>query len=205
MWLANLAVLTVIATQVLGGIVTDFHHARNTIRGEDALGVIASRWAESSDMAAIQKRQMVSAFNTTTWNTQTSAACVSNLEALNGVASNPAGLALCYNVVNMDSTNGTFYADMRIYMVAPPSGQFVGVPAQNVKVAAMYTGAVVSSVKPAAMAMKKRTEMSFTMESWPAIKRDLSGKRMVMIPTLVQSYGIVGKIDMTGVTALTTP
>lgn len=136
------------------------------------------------------------AFNYTAWDISTNAACVSSLTALNGVASNPAGLALCYNIVSMNTSNATFYADMRIYMVSAPTGDFINIPAENVMVAAQFSGATVQTVTDATV--QKRD--GFSLESWPSVRRTVS--RRAMTPTLVQSYDLFGKFNTTSQTAL---
>ena len=51
-------------------------------------------------------------------------ACDKALTALNGVASNPSGIAVCYNVLMLNTTTGFFQADVRLYKVAPPTGDW---------------------------------------------------------------------------------
>ena len=52
------------------------------------------------------------------WNNQTNEACITALSVLDGVASNPAGLAACYNVRAYGNATGEFVADLRIYRIA---------------------------------------------------------------------------------------
>ena len=51
-------------------------------------------------------------------------ACFKALTALNGVASNPSGIAVCYNVLMLNDTTGVFQADVRLYRIAPPTGDW---------------------------------------------------------------------------------
>ena len=51
-------------------------------------------------------------------------ACMKALTSLNGVASNPSGIAVCYNVLMLNATSGVFQADVRLYKVAPPIGDW---------------------------------------------------------------------------------
>lgn len=51
-------------------------------------------------------------------------ACYKALTALNGIASNPSGIAVCYNVLMLNDTTGVFQADVRLYSIAPPTGDW---------------------------------------------------------------------------------
>lgn len=51
-------------------------------------------------------------------------ACDKALAALNGIASNPSGIAVCYNVLMLNVSTGVFQADVRLYKIAPPSGDW---------------------------------------------------------------------------------
>lgn len=51
-------------------------------------------------------------------------ACDKALTALNGVASNPSGIAVCYNVLMLNTSTGIFQADVRLYKIAAPTGDW---------------------------------------------------------------------------------
>lgn len=200
MWLAStLSILLAASSTVSAGLISSINHG--LARRDNLVDSIVQRYTDTE----VEKRQTASptAFNTTAWGVQTSASCVNTLRTLNGIASNPAGLALCYNIVSLDTTNGSFYADMRIYMIAAPAGTFANVPAQNVMVAAQFAGASVQSISEAALQKRE----GFGMESWPSIRRaiDAEGKliKRAADPVLVQSYGLFGVVNMAGVTANT--
>jgi hypothetical protein len=124
----------------------------------------------------IERRQTATgtgAVNVTAWDAQTAAACTAQLEALNGVASNPSGLAVCYNLPFLDNTTGVFEADLRLYQIAPPTGGFANIASSNVQVGLAYDAT--------------------SLISWP---RDEEGvQRRATAPTLVQSYAFVGQIN----------
>jgi len=62
---------------------------------------------------------------------------------LKGKASNPAGLAVCYNVPYLDMTKGVFEAELRIYNISAPSGDFNGVTPAMMSVTLQYSGATI--------------------------------------------------------------
>ena len=51
-------------------------------------------------------------------------ACDKALTSLNGVASNPSGIAVCYNVLMLNTSTGIFQADVRLYKISAPSGDW---------------------------------------------------------------------------------
>lgn len=150
------------------------------------------RYAEAMVEERAERRQSSSTpqMNVTAWNEQTEAACNTALMMLNGVASNPAGMAVCYNLPYLDNSTGVFQADLRLYMISNPSGDFSGVPAQNVTVGLQYFGASVQTINPSEL--EKRD-----VRSWPSTESESEiEKRAAMTPSLVQSYAFIGQINM---------
>ena len=80
-------------------------------------------------------------------NTTTDAACLSKLTALNGKASNPSGLAACYNIPQYENSTGAFQADLSMWKIAGPTGDWEAVKQDSVMVALNYLGATVASQK----------------------------------------------------------
>lgn len=83
-------------------------------------------------------------------------ACVKALTALNGVASNPSGMAVCYNVMQMDNTSGVFMADVRLYKIAPPTGDWTTLDMKKVTTGLEYLGANVTQLQSS---ISKRDEI----------------------------------------------
>ena len=75
----------------------------------------------------------------------TDAACLTKLTALNGKASNPSGLAACYNIPEYDNSTGAFQADLSMWKIAEPTGDWEAVKQDSVTVALNYPGATVAS------------------------------------------------------------
>jgi hypothetical protein len=75
------------------------------------------------------------------WNTQADEKCKEAIRRLNGTASNPSGMAACYNVPFLDPNKGTFEAELRIFNVSMPTGDFVGVTANSMLVTFQYNSA----------------------------------------------------------------
>lgn len=141
----------------------------------------------------IERRQTATGqgqVNVTAWDAQTAAACTASLSALNGVASNPSGLAVCYNLPFLDNTTGVFEADLRLYTIAAPTGGFANIAAADVQVGLQYNGATVSAVN--ASTLKTRSEKT-SLISWPRDEESL--QKRATTPTLVQSYAFVGQIN----------
>jgi hypothetical protein len=160
-------------------------------REETAVANVLRRYVDSI-VEPVERRQTSSTgINITQWDAETTVACTSALTALNGVASNPSGMAVCYNLPYLDNSTGVFEADLRLYMIAAPSGTFANIASSNVQVGLSYNGATVSAVNASSL---KRSEESAAVSliSWP---RDLHAIKKRATPTLVQSYAFVGQIN----------
>lgn len=96
------------------------------------------------------------------WEEQTRAACMSNLARLNGQASNPSGIAVCYNLPFLDNKTGIFQAELRMYNVSAPIDPWKGVTAADVSMTLSYLGATVQNM---AGNFTKRDNIS-----WPPIR-----------------------------------
>ena len=118
------------------------------------------------------------------WTNQTDIACMQTLTALNGSASNAAGLAACYNVRTFDNATGAFQVDLRLYRICPATGDWATLKTQAVNVGLSYTGA---SVAAGSMNKAKRDGQVL---SWPSVKRDAT----VTPPRMLQDMTFVGKI-----------
>jgi len=132
--------------------------------------------------------------NITAWETQTTSACTTALTMLNGTASNPSGMAFCYNLPFLDNSTGIFQADLRLFMISSPSGDFAGIPSSSIQVGVAYVGATVSTINP--------SDLSPSGSNSPS-KRNEEGKekRQAMAPMQSQSYAFVGQINKNLVTA----
>ncbi|EDU48001.1 hypothetical protein PtrSN002B_005980 [Pyrenophora tritici-repentis] len=88
-----------------------------------------------------------SAANLVKWEEQTKAACMATLANLNGQASNPSGIAVCYNLPFLDSKTGVFQAELRMYNVSAPINPWLGVTAADVSMTLSYLGATVQNMQ----------------------------------------------------------
>ncbi|PQE14954.1 ribosome-recycling factor protein [Rutstroemia sp. NJR-2017a WRK4] len=135
--------------------------------------------------------------NLSDWNTQTEAACITALTMLNGQATNPSGLAVCYNLPYVDNSTGVFKADLRLYNVSAPTGAFTNIPTQDVMVGLTYNGATVSTVNMSSLVTRSE---GTSLISWPrrlgVAKRQQQNSTGTGAITLVQSYAFVGQINM---------
>jgi hypothetical protein len=130
--------------------------------------------------------------NMTAWDAQANDACNLALSHL-PVASNPSGTCICYNLPALDNTTGTFEADLRLYQLSAPSGQFSGIPPQNIQVGLSYRGASVSPVSA-------RTASQKVAVSAVAPRQNGASSANTNLK-LLQAYLFVGQIDKTQMTA----
>jgi hypothetical protein len=122
------------------------------------------------------------------WNEAANTACREALRALPH-ASNPSGTCVCYNLPLLDNSTGTFEADLRLFQLSQPTGQFQGIPQGQIEVELNYNGASVTEVnKQAVSGLKVR-------------QQDNGNNNKAGDLRLLQSYLFVGQVDknrMTG-------
>lgn len=80
------------------------------------------------------------------WEEETRTACMQTLGKLNGQASNPSGIAVCYNVPFFDNSTGVFQAELRMYNVSAPIDPWQSVTAADVSMTLSYLGATVQAM-----------------------------------------------------------
>lgn len=124
------------------------------------------------------------------WESQTKAACGTALQALNGQASNPTGLAICYNLPFLDNTTGIFQAELRLYNVSAPINPWTGVTAGDVSMTLSYLGATVQSMN--GTFLKRDIEWPPVRDS-SLVERQSSGSSTGPVELKVLNY--VGRIN----------
>lgn len=97
------------------------------------------------------------------WEEQTKTACTTALQSLNGQASNPSGIAVCYNLPFLDNQTGVFQAELRMFNVSAPINPWTGITAADVSMTLSYRGATVQNMNGT---FAKRSI------AWPPIKRN---------------------------------
>lgn len=180
MWYSTLTAFLLVS-QVTAGVLNDATKVRR-----DSVEESMRRYVERvvEPVEELEKRQFMTK-NLTQWNMDTQAACITNLQSLNGVASNPSGLAICYNLPMFDNKTGVFEADLRIYKISEPTGSFANIPSNSIQVGLSYIGATVSAVDKSAL---RRRDEPTSLISWP--------KRQVGTgPSLANEYSFVGQVN----------
>ena len=124
----------------------------------------------------------------TAWNEAANTACRDALQNLQ-LASNPSGACVCYNLPLLNNATGTFEADLRLFQLNEPTGQFQGIPQDKIEVELSYNGASVSEVS-------QQSVGSGDLKPRQATTQTTNGDLK-----LLQSYLFVGQVDkdqMTG-------
>jgi hypothetical protein len=189
MWHSALTASLLLASQVSAGVLGDGTMEQKMRRFVDSI------------VDPIERRQSTtSTTNVTQWNAQTIASCTTALGALNGNASNPSGMAACYNIAYLEKSTGVFQADLQLFTISPPSGSFANIPSQNVMVKLQYSGAAVSAVN--ASSLMRRADAVSPISRPQSV--DEMEKRQAAVPTIAQSYTFVGQINKNLLTSTTT-
>jgi len=188
LWRAALTSSLIFAAQISAGALGDAatHFVRRGASTEEAI----RRYVDSV-VEPIERRETPPAINVTQWDAQTTVACTMALSSLNGQASNPSGMAVCYNLPFLDNSTGVFQADLRLFVISPPSGAFANIPNQNVQIGLSYVGASVSPVNASTL---KRDMDAVSLISWPRDEGKVE-KRQTPLPSMAQSYAFVGQIN----------
>ncbi|KAG9241792.1 hypothetical protein BJ878DRAFT_208740 [Calycina marina] len=205
MYRSTITAALLLVSQVLAGGVED---AGLVTKGDIYLGGSINRYADDAEAlkrgeaATIVRREnttedLVSELSTTQWDEQTMLACTTSLEALNGVATNDAGMAVCYNLPMYNATTGVFKADMRLFKIAEPTGSFAAIPSSNVLVGVAYVGASVQPVSAAEIGRRSEVdEMDnnfVSLISWSRSSKIES--RAANVPNMTHAYAFVGQIN----------
>ena len=82
------------------------------------------------------------------WDDETESACSTALINLHGVATNPSGIAACYNVQSLDSFTGNFEVDLRLYRICAPTDGWLKLDSSSVGVGLTYVSATISATRP---------------------------------------------------------
>jgi hypothetical protein len=83
-------------------------------------------------------------FDEAAFNATASGACLAPLSSLTSVV-NPTGMAACYNIPFLDNSTGVFEADIRLYQINPPNGDFTGVQSTDLSLGVMIPQATLSN------------------------------------------------------------
>ncbi|PSN71440.1 hypothetical protein BS50DRAFT_283155 [Corynespora cassiicola Philippines] len=119
------------------------------------------------------------------WEEDTRAACGTALRTLNGQASNPTGLAVCYNLPFLDNQTGVFQAELRMYNISAPIDPWAGVTAGEVSMTLSYLGATVQS-------MNASTKRDI---GYPPIRDGMLVERQAQNDGQLKVLNYVGKIN----------
>ncbi len=137
----------------------------------------------------------IQAVNTipSTWKAKTAAACMTSLAALNGKASNPSGLAACYNIASWNSSTGIFEADLQLYRIAAATGDWMTLMTQAVNVGLSYSSATVA---PTGGNRKRSQESPSQVSSESQLSRaSYVPRAAAAATTMIQEMTFVGKIN----------
>jgi hypothetical protein len=118
------------------------------------------------------------------WDKTTEAACLKALEEKGNATSSPCGMAACYNIKYFDNITGVFQAELRLYRMAPATGNWAAMKSDGINVTVSCNGA---SIATGTMQMGKRDG---TVESPPRMQRLRIFRRSTSSPpkTLQKMY-----------------
>lgn len=133
----------------------------------------------------VLKRQATGARNETAieqldlqaWAKETTEKCIEKLKTVTK-ASNPSGIAVCYNLPFLSTDSGVFAADLRLYQVSASEEDWAEVGG-NIDVSLMYNGAAVQLRNESAEEAAATKQASANTEG----------------PEKVQEFHFIGQID----------
>ncbi|KAI1125522.1 hypothetical protein F5Y10DRAFT_8372 [Nemania abortiva] len=142
---------------------------------------LESRMEEAAYNMVEKRQNTTTSLNLTQWDTDTVTACRATLSTLS-TASNPSGMAVCYNVIQLDTDQGAFMTDLRLFQVSEPSGAWEGIPLQQMQGGIQFNGATASEINGQQVATRD-------------LGHDYVSKRQSDGPVLHRTYMIVGRIN----------
>jgi hypothetical protein len=156
-----------------------------------ARGYVESRQATTGPGVLLNQDGTV---NMAAWDMAANTACIDALRQL-PQASNPSGTCVCYNLPALDNVTGTFQADLRLYRLGQPTGDFAGIPPQNIQVGLSYRGASVSPISMGRLATgtPPPADASSTRAAGTLSARQQISPNETL--DLLQTYLFVGQID----------
>ena len=128
------------------------------------------------------------------WDDQTESACSTALIALHGVATNPSGIAACYNIPSLDSSTGIFEVDLRLYRISAPTNGWLKLDPSSAGVGLTYMNATVSATRA------KRAKRDDQTLPWFPAQRDEAADIYIrrspgVPPRRLESMTFVGTVD----------
>ncbi|KAL8846910.1 MAG: hypothetical protein Q9221_008019 [Calogaya cf. arnoldii] len=163
------------------------YHQRNIIRASpsqpSAVPAIALPAASPAADAAASSND---------WKSETAAACRKSLAVLDGHASNPTGLAACYNIQSFNSSTGVFEADLQLYRIAAATGKWASLMTQAVNVGMSYSDATIA---PSNANRKREEEAPSSTEAGSDDVGRSRVRRVAADPAMVQEMSFVGKLN----------
>lgn len=111
------------------------------------------------------------------WAKETTQKCVEKLQTITK-ASNPSGIAVCYNLPFLSTDSGVFAADLRLYQISDPEGEWAEIGG-SIDVALVYNGAAVQLRNESAEEAAATQQASANTEG----------------PQKVQEFHFIGQID----------
>lgn len=135
------------------------------------------------------------------WDEKTESACSTALIDLHGVATNPSGLAACYNVQSLDSVTGNFDVDLRLYRISAPTDGWLKLDSSSVGVGLTYVSATISATGP------KKAKREDQPLPWFPAERDEAADIYIRRstgapPRRLESMDFVGTIDFSSLAEL---
>ena len=126
------------AMLIVPGSVPESESNWHNLLRRDADDKIVRRQSSSS---GARNETAIENLNLQDWAKETTLKCIDKLKNVTK-ASNPSGIAVCYNLPFLSSDSGVFAADLRLYQVSAPDGDWATVGG-NIDVSLMYNGAAV--------------------------------------------------------------
>lgn len=147
----------------------------------------SSTSAASNVKASAFPSAAAAADETDLWNKATETACLGALSDRRDTATDPSGMAACYNIKSFDNTTGVFQADLRLYQIASATGNWSTMKLDGVTLSCK--GGQMGSGK---LPTRKRDD---TFEPWSAISRLRVFRRSNSPPPkMLQQMDFYGKI-----------
>ena len=128
------------------------------------------------------------------WDNATEEACIAALTVMDS-ATNSAGMAPCYNIKALNRSSGLFEADLRIFQISIPQGEWKDVSSNDMDIGLNYSNAKVTQQRGQKRKRNVDEGVAWSPVYGQASSDWLHGKSDRLPPRKIGYLELVGQVD----------
>ncbi|KAL2037549.1 hypothetical protein N7G274_009661 [Stereocaulon virgatum] len=161
---------------------------------DESANISTSRHSSLINVLPMMKAAEIGISSEEDWSSLVDVACSKALTLSEGHASNPSSVSLCYNVRTFESVKGTFEAELRLYRIAAPRGDWMRLNGKGIEVGVEFNQALVTMIG------RRSGKRGIATVEMPLVERDEARdmwRRRAggVAPMMLQDISLTGFID----------